>query len=211
MRLLLFSDLHRDTGAAADLVKRARAADVVVGAGDYSTVHRGLEEIILILQQIEAPTILVPGNGETTDELRQACSQWKSAHVLHGNGVTVRGITFFGLGGGVPVTPFGSWSYDFTEQEALALLSDCPARGVLVSHSPPKGVVDVSSDGKHLGSTAVRETVIARNPLLVVCGHIHPSAGQQGMLGETTIVNAGPNGVEWEWPSLHPGRSQRVE
>ena len=198
MRLLLFSDLHRDTGAAADLVKRARAADAVVGAGDYSTVHRGLDEIISILQQIEAPTILVPGNNETTAELRQACSQWESVHVLHGNGVTVDGIEFYGLGGGVPVTPFGSWSYDFTEHEALALLSNFPARGVLVSHSPPKGLVDESSDGKNLGSTAVRDTVIAQNPLLVVCGHIHPSAGQQGMLGETSIVNAGPNGVEWE-------------
>ncbi|MFQ5921396.1 MAG: metallophosphoesterase family protein [Anaerolineales bacterium] len=198
MRLLLFSDLHRDYGAAAELVKRAPTADIVVGAGDYSTVHRGLDEIISILQQIEAPTILVPGNNETADELRQACSQWESAHVLHGNGITVDGTAFFGLGGGVPVTPFGPWSYDFTEQEALALLSDCPARCVLVSHSPPKGVVDVSSDGKNLGSTTVRDTVIARNPWLVVCGHIHPSAGQQAMLGETTVVNAGPHGVEWE-------------
>ena len=198
MRLLLFSDLHRDTEAAADLVKRARTADVVVGAGDYSTVHRGLDEIISILQQIEAPTILVPGNNETIDELRQACSDWESAHVLHGNGVTVVGITFCGLGGGVPVTPFGPWSYDFTEQEALALLSECPATSVLVSHSPPKGVVDVSADGENLGSTAVRDTAIAQNPLLVVCGHIHPSAGQQGMLGETPVVNAGPRGVEWE-------------
>ena len=198
MRLLLFSDLHQDTGAAADLVSRARTADVVVGAGDYSTVHRGLDEIISILQQIEAPSILVPGNNETTDELRRASSKWKSAHVLHGTGVTVDGMTFFGLGGGVPVTPFGSWSYDFTEQEALALLSEFPDKGVLVSHSPPKGVVDVSSDGKNLGSTAVRDTVIAQNPWLVVCGHIHPSAGQQGMLGETTVVNAGPHGFEWE-------------
>jgi Icc-related predicted phosphoesterase len=198
MRLLLFSDLHRDTGAAADLVSRARNADVVVGAGDYSTVHRGLDEIISILQQIEAPTILVPGNNETADELRQVCSEWESAYVLHGNGVTVGGMTFFGLGGGVPVTPFGSWSYDFTEQEALVLLSECPAKCVLVSHSPPKGVVDMSSDGENLGSTAVRDTVIAQNPWLVVCGHLHPSGGQHGMLGETTVVNAGPYGVEWE-------------
>ena len=198
MKLLLFSDLHRDAGAATDFVKRAQAADVVVGAGDYSTLHRGLGKIISILQQIEVPTILVPGNNETVDELRQACSEWESVHVLHGSGVTVNGMTFFGLGGGVPVTPFGPWSYDFTEREALVLLSDCPARGVLVSHSPPKGVVDVSSDGENLGSTAVRDTVIAQNPLLVVCGHIHPCAGQRGMLGETTVVNAGPNGVEWE-------------
>jgi len=198
MRLLLFSDLHRDTEAAADLVERARTADVVVGAGDYSTVHQGLDEILSILQQIEVPTILVPGNNETADELGQACSGWESAHVLHGNGVTVGGMTFYGLGGGVPVTPFGDWSYDFTEHEALALLSDCPARCVLVSHSPPQSVVDLSSDGENLGSTAVRDTVLAQRPVLVVCGHIHPSAGRQGMLGETTVVNAGPHGLEWE-------------
>ena len=198
MRLLLFSDLHRDTEAAADLVERARTADVVVGAGDYSTVHEGLDEILSILQQIEVPTILVPGNNETTDELGQACSGWESAHVLHGNGVTVGGMTFYGLGGGVPVTPFGDGSYDFTEHEALALLSDCPTKCVLLSHSPPNGVVDLSSDGENLGSTAVRDTVLTQRPLLVVCGHIHPSAGQQGTLGDSTVVNVGPQGLEWE-------------
>jgi len=36
------------------------------------------------------------------------------------------------------------------------------------------------------------------SPLLVVCGHIHGSAGQQAMLGTTPVVNAGPAGVEWE-------------
>ena len=49
MRLFLFSDLHRDTGVDADLVVRARTADVVVaGAGDCSTAHRGLDEILSI-------------------------------------------------------------------------------------------------------------------------------------------------------------------
>jgi Icc-related predicted phosphoesterase len=110
----------------------------------------------------------------------------------------VDGISFYGLGGGVPVTPFGAWSWDFSEDEAADLLADGPEGGVLVSHSPPKGVVDVSSDGQSLGSTAVRDAIQSKQPALVVCGHIHGSAGQQGRLGDAVVINAGPEGVVWE-------------
>jgi Icc-related predicted phosphoesterase len=96
------------------------------------------------------------------------------------------------------VTPFGAWSYDFDEGEAAALLADCPIGCVLVSHSPPKGVVDVSSRGQSLGSVAVRAAVVRRKPLLVVCGHIHACAGEQATLASSPVVNDGPNGVLWE-------------
>ena len=43
--------------------------------------------------------------------------------MLHGSAVAIAGVTFFGLGGGVPVTPFGAWSYDFTEEQAANLLA----------------------------------------------------------------------------------------
>ena len=83
---------------------------------------------------------MVPGNSESTEELMQACRSWKSAHVLHGSYTTIEGVTFFGIGGGISITPFGSWSYDFSEDEARDLLRDCPSGGVLVSHSPPWGL-----------------------------------------------------------------------
>ncbi len=146
------------------------------------------------------PAVLVAGNNESTEELADACRDWDNAHVLHGYAVTLGGVAFFGIGGGIPVTPFGAWSYDFTEVEAAALLADCPAGGVLVSHSPPKGAVDVSSSGRSLGSTAVRDAVARCRPLLVVCGHIHACGGQQAMIGASPVVNAGPDGVEWEVP-----------
>ncbi len=43
MRLLAFSDLHRDLEAVARLVERSADADVVIGAGDFASQHRGLE------------------------------------------------------------------------------------------------------------------------------------------------------------------------
>jgi Icc-related predicted phosphoesterase len=195
MKLLLFSDLHSNFRTAEKLVKRSKNVDIVVGAGDFCNIRRGLQQIINALTSIKKPSVLVPGNSESDDELSKACSSWKSAHVLHGRQVNIDGISFFGIGGGIPVTPFGSWSYDFTEDEALELLRDCPHGCVLVSHSPPRGVLDRSSDGRNLGSEAVRRTVEKKKPGLVVCGHIHGSSGQTDRFEETTVINAGPRGI----------------
>ncbi|MCW3060574.1 MAG: Ser/Thr protein phosphatase family protein [Capsulimonas sp.] len=151
LKLLLFSDLHANTRAAEALARRAAEFDIVIGAGDFGNARRDLRVTIDVLKLIDRPTILVAGNNESTGELRDACLGWPSATVLHGNSVEISGVTFYGLGGGVPVTPFGDWSYDLTEEQAGSLLAACPARSVLISHSPPKGVVDVSSQGQELG------------------------------------------------------------
>jgi uncharacterized protein len=198
VKLLLFSDLHTDTTMARDLVRRAESVDLLVGAGDFANVRRNIHACVDVLRAVNRPTVLVAGNNETTDELRAACQTWSSVHVLHGTQVTIGALTFFGLGGGVPVTPFGAWSYDFTEDQARTLLAECPAGCILVTHSPPQGAVDTSAQGQSLGSVAIRETVERVHPALVVCGHIHACAGQQALIGTAPVVNAGPGGIEWQ-------------
>jgi Icc-related predicted phosphoesterase len=198
MRLLLFSDLHCSVSAAQRLVKLSGDIDVLVGAGDFASVRRGINICIDALKSAKCPAVLVPGNNESLEELVHACKSWPKAQVLHGTKTEIQGVTFFGLGGGVPVTPFGAWSYDFTEDEARKLLASCPEGCVLISHSPPKGAVDVSSSGKSLGSTAVKEAVERTRPVLVVSGHIHESAAQTANIGQSPVVNAGPDGIFWE-------------
>lgn len=198
MRLLLFSDLHGDMDAAARLVELAQGVDVVVGAGDFGNARHGVGDCIPILARITAPAVLVPGNNESFDELAEACREWRTATVLHGTEVAHHGVPFFGVGGGIPLTPFGAWSYDFTEAAGERLLADCPRGAVIVSHSPPIGAVDVSSSGKSLGSTAVRDAVMRTRPRLVVCGHIHASAGRRQYVGATPVVNAGPGGIVFD-------------
>jgi Icc-related predicted phosphoesterase len=197
MKLLLFSDLHCNTRAARHLVDQSLDADVLIGAGDFATMRRDLSSVIDMLKNSPKPAVLVPGNAESADELRDACRAWSVAHVLHGTSAAIDGVTFYGVGGGIPVTPFGAWSYDFTEEQAEALLADCPAGCVLVTHSPPKGAVDVSSLGRSLGSTAIRAAIEAKAPRLAVCGHIHESAGREEWIGSTPVVNAGPRGMAW--------------
>lgn len=197
-RLLLFSDVHGDLDACRNLVDRASEVDIVVGAGDFCVARRGLETSIDVLAAIDRPTVLVPGNSESADELVAACRGWPAAHVLHGRGTRIEGLSFFGIGGGIPVTPFGAWSWDFTEAKAERLLAGCPEGGILVSHSPPQGIVDRDSRGQHLGSEAVHRAIEQKSPRLVVCGHIHGSWREQAELGTTTVVNAGPQGIVWE-------------
>jgi Icc-related predicted phosphoesterase len=197
-QLLLFSDVHNDLDACRALVAQAADADVVVGAGDFAVMRRRLQPTIDCLAAIDTPTVLVPGNAESEEELVEACAGWPAARVLHGNGATVEGLPFYGIGGGIPITPFGSWSYDFSEEAAEALLADCPEGAILVSHSPPKGVVDRDSSGRSLGSTAVRDAIEEHAPRLTVCGHIHGSWGETDTLAGTPVVNAGPKGGLWE-------------
>lgn len=200
MKILLFSDVHCDLERCRALVDLAdrEEVDLVIGAGDFANFRRGLEPTIDVLSQISNPTIVVPGNSESAEELLRACKSWPAATVLHGSGTTFNEVPVWGIGGGIPVTPFGPWSFDFTEKQAAAMLAGCPAEAILVSHSPPKGAVDVSSTGRSLGSVALSETILKRQPKLVVCGHIHESAGQYELVAQTPVVNAGPLGMIWE-------------
>jgi Icc-related predicted phosphoesterase len=189
MRVLAFSDLHVDLAQAERLVAAGGDADVVLGVGDFASVHSGLEETINALRALRAPTVLVPGNNETDDALREAVEGWEDAVVLHGEEVEIDGMTFFGLGAGVPVTPW-DWSFDLTEEEAARKLGRCPEGCVLAVHSPPRGHVDRSASGKHLGSVAVLDAIVVKRPRLALCGHIHEAWGQRSR--SSTSVRAGP-------------------
>lgn len=197
MKLLAFSDLHRDLDAAASLVERSRDHDVVIAAGDFASVHEGLQDTIDALAAITTPTVLVPGNNETADALREACSGWEEATVLHGETATIAGREFFGLGAGVPTTPW-DWSFDLTDEEAEEMLGKCPEGAVLVAHSPPQGHCDRSSAGEHLGSHAILNAIALKQPPLLVCGHIHEAWGDRSQIGPTEIANLGPGGAEFE-------------
>jgi uncharacterized protein len=194
VKLLAFSDLHRDLEQGARLVEMAADADVVIGAGDFASVHEGLEKTIAALAAIETPTVLVPGNNETVDALRDAARSWEAATVLHGEGMTIASTEFFGLGGGIPETPW-DWSFDLDEEQAGGMLASCPEGAVLVLHSPPLGHCDSAGGDTHFGSPALLRAIEEKRPRLAVCGHIHESWGCEGQIGPTPLRNLGPTGT----------------
>lgn len=190
MKIMAFSDMHASAKAARGLVEAAQGADLVIGAGDFCNARQGLDAALALLAGIAAPMLVVPGNAESADELRAAAPTGMT--VLHGTGVEIDGRQFFGLGGAVPETPFGDWSWDLSEETAGGLLADCLRADVLICHSPPKGVADLTSHGLSVGSVAIRGAIERLRPRLLVCGHIHDSWGETGQIGRARVVNLGP-------------------
>jgi Icc-related predicted phosphoesterase len=157
MKILAFSDLHNSAREARALAEAAQEADLVIGAGDFCNGRRGLDQAMALLDAVAAPMVVVPGNAESADELRAAARD--GITVLHGQAHQIGGLRLFGLGYGVPVTPFGAWSCDLTEEEAEAMLEACTGADILITHSPPKSVADVTSQGVSVGSTAIRAAI----------------------------------------------------
>lgn len=179
---------------AVDLVAASAGADLVIGAGDFCNMRQGLDQAMDLLSGMAAPMLVVPGNAESFVELQAAALEGTT--VLHGTGVEIDGLRFFGLGYGVPVTPFGDWSCDLTEDFAAQMLDGCADADVLITHSPPKGVADVTSGGVSVGSIAIHAAIERVQPQLALCGHIHDSWGQRGQIGRCEVVNLGPS-VTW--------------
>ncbi|MCK5100095.1 MAG: metallophosphoesterase family protein [Desulfobacteraceae bacterium] len=194
MRFLLFSDIHTDKSACAGLVEKARHVDLVIGAGDYAHFREGLSETLAVLSEITVPTILVHGNHESNTELTAACEQYDNFYVLHGETIRLDGYTFVGIGAGIPCTPFGDWSVDLSEKEALTFLPAINEKFILISHSPPYSCLDQLPDGQHMGSKSILNYIKKSKPAFVVCGHIHEQWDQCKSIHGIPVINAGPQG-----------------
>ncbi|OIQ30156.1 MAG: serine/threonine protein phosphatase [Alphaproteobacteria bacterium MedPE-SWcel] len=190
MKIMAFSDLHLSEERAADLVTASKEADLVIGAGDFCNMRQGLARAMGLLTGIAAPVVMVPGNAESAEELR-GCAL-SSTIVLHGSGTEVAGLQLFGLGGGIPETPFGDWSFDLSEREAARRLSEAREVDILITHSPPKGAGDTTSAGLSIGSQSIRAAIERLQPQVAVFGHVHDCWGYRGQIGASACANLGP-------------------
>lgn len=189
MKILAFSDLHCDMAAAEQLVEAAKQADLVLGVGDFAQIHEGLRPTMEAISEFSDKAIFVPGNNETMDALQRATD----AFVIHGEVVDIDGIKIAGIGCAIPPLPPTSWgSFDMEEAEAEERLSAMAPADILMTHSPPKGLVDLHAELGNLGSVAVRGWIKANQPSLVLCGHIHDCWGQSGEIGQAQVHNLGP-------------------
>ena len=195
MKLIAFSDPHLDADTARAVLEAAELADLVICAGDFAQRHEGLEGYMALFAPIAERLICVPGNNESLDALRRATT----ATVLHGGTVTREGLTFAGLGGGIPPLPIMPWvSWDLSEETAAQMLAAIESCDVLVTHSPPYGAADRHAELGAMGSTAIRAAVERLQPRLHLCGHVHDDWGTRARIGATEVVNLGPAPVGFE-------------
>lgn len=194
MKIVAFSDLHRNVAVARAVVEAARDVDVVVGAGDFATRAMGAQDVFAVLRELVCPFVFVHGNHDDLSDM----VAWEGAHSLHGTGVVIAGVPFFGVGGETPVTNAAPWNQGQAEADMAQLLTGCPEGAVLVTHAPPLGVCDAQPGEAHEGSAAILTCVERVQPKLVICGHIHAAWGMRGQVGQSAVANVGPKPVAFE-------------
>ncbi len=198
MRILVFSDIHRDAAALNRLMDIE--ADLYVAAGDLCTFAKGLDALAPILARRAEKMWVLPGNHEHASQVDEF-SKRNGFQTLHRKSFLVGGVHLAGLGHSNP-TPFHTPGEDSEETiaanlEAFAGLSPL----ALICHCPPRDTpLDEAAPGQHFGSRAVREFIDRHQPAWFVCGHIHEAAGRDVMLGKTRGVNAGKQGFVLELP-----------
>lgn len=193
MRLLAATDIHgKDKRNIQNLLER-KNYDLLLIVGDitqFGPVSKA-EKILDDLKNIDIPILALPGNCDP----REVVDVLEGKEVnLHSKSSEIDGYLFVGLGGSNP-TPFDT-PFELSEKkigkELEKLIPDGLTDWILVTHAPPYGTkCDLTSDGTHAGSKAIKKIIEDKDPLINFCGHIH-EARSIDEIGETKIVNPGP-------------------
>lgn len=192
MRLLIFSDIHGDTGALQKLMDTE--ADYYFAAGDLVNWARGFEKVGPVMQPRADRVYVIPGNHESEPDIERFCGKY-GFHNFHGQTMKLGAHTIGGLGYSNP-TPFNTPG-EYTEEQLAERLA--PFSGVsplvMVCHCPPLGTkLDRAGAKQHFGSKSVREFIERNQPEYFFCGHIHEAAGASEQLGATRAFNVGKKG-----------------
>ncbi len=192
MRIYAVADLHARPGlleAVKSNVIRYRP-DVLVAAGDIASFFHP-DRVLGRLSKVGVPVFAVRGNTDLR-RMEWLFRTYDNIVPLHLNRVVFKGISFTGLSGTLPV-PFRT-RIGIREKALIQKCSELLDRqSVLVVHPPPYGVLDQVMGKYHAGSRSVAGLVERKQPLVVLCGHIHEAFGCARM-GDTKVVNCNVKG-----------------
>lgn len=178
MRIILISDTHE----LHDQVK-VPDGDILIHAGDM-TMHGEFRELARFNHWMgtlpHKHKIVIAGNHDRTLELQPALARpiLDKVTYLQDELIEVEGIKIYGS----PWTPhFGSeyWRFHTHSDEERVKLWDKIPEGldILVTHGPPKGILDGTLEGDEAGDRQLHDRVLQVRPRIHVFGHIHEDYG----------------------------------
>ncbi len=185
--MLVISDIHSSFKRLKKVLERENP-DLILVCGDITDFNpRDIPVFDRLLRDFEGECLAVHGNcdDEMCVELLESA---ENIRFIHGKSIKLQDYTFYGLGGSTE-TPFFTPS-EYSEEYYYELLKkfNYEANSILISHSPPYGILDRTYYGVNAGSKAIRDYIDKFD--YIFCGHIHESYGVS-RVSKTTIVNAG--------------------
>ncbi len=179
------------------LAAKARKADIIVCAGDFTVFENKILPIMRKLDAIGKPVMLVNGNHEDPLLVAEICRKLKNTKQLHWkiySDESFPSYAFVGHGG----EGFDPVSEDFERfnrkiASRLQQLRKEKKKIVFITHQPPHNT-KVDFIWNHHGSKSYAKFDRKIQPVLHVCGHLHETQGKKDRIGKTIVINPGPKG-----------------
>ena len=189
MKILAFSDVHGSTTSLRILGKKAKKADVLICAGDFTRFEENMGKVLKTLNSFGKKVMLVHGNHESPGKVAKMAKNLKNMKYVHKKTFSLGEYVFVGHGG----EGFALSSPDF-EKYAAKLSFKKKDKVVLINHQPPyKTKLDYI--WAHHGNKSYRKFILKVKPVLAVCGHLHETAGMEDKLNRTRLINPGDRGI----------------
>jgi len=159
--------------------------NLLIHSGDL-TVHGFRIEVYRQLLWLEAQRskydfgVIVPGNHDLyienhLEDVRQACAEIGYV-LLHNDSVVLpNGLKIWGSAH----TPnYHNWAFMLDQCEIHLAWEEIPMdTDIIVTHGPPKGILDKSYRGEHIGCWDLANRVRIVKPKLHQFGHAHEGSG----------------------------------
>lgn len=194
MKVYAFTDTHGNATALAAIQAAAKKEkpDLIICTGDLTTFEHGMKEILARLQMLHIPVLLLHGNHEAEERLREAAKKHDRLIFLHKEKHEQQGWVFLGYGG-------EGFKEEDAELERLVKEKGWHtldwSKVVFLSHAPPhKTDLDDLGQGNHVGSKSLTKLIKKHQPKLVLTGHIHEAFNTEEKMGKTIAINPGPKG-----------------
>ncbi|MBE6350510.1 MAG: serine/threonine protein phosphatase [Spirochaetaceae bacterium] len=218
MKILVLSDIHGDIDNLNKLENEFKTADLVLFGGDFARFNE-LETgkpVLDALVKKHTSIYAVLGNCDSPEFLEELEKEDIS---VQGTLVSAHGLAIIGSGGALKFTGTtpnerseeellsdlryiaeASFYTDNEELNTEELTESQETENaspvswdnlIVISHQPPADTkCDTITSGIHVGSKELRTFVETYKPLLLLCGHIHESAGID-TIGDSLIINPG--------------------
>ena len=192
MRIYAVADIHgkpKRIGRIREQIA-AHGPDLLIVAGDMARFFRP-EPAVAELARLALPVLAIRGNSDRkqVECIMEATENIESLHLRRRE---IAGITIAGIGGTIPI-PFRSRIAFREEALVRQFVQIASGADVWVAHPPPYGSLDRVAGKAHAGWKRLAVLMAELSPTLILCGHIHESAGF-ALTGRTMIVNCAMGG-----------------
>jgi len=188
MQVKIISDTHNEHGMITDL-----ECDILVHCGDYGTKGNYTEARNFLSWMVKQPAkykVLVPGNHDgkikKSAELQMLAKEY-GISILMNDSLEINGKKLWG-GDFVPWVRHGK--YESSLAVRAGAWANMPMElDLLITHAPPKHILDQNQKFEPCGCDQLLEAVKIRDIKKHVFGHIHERGGQSIEAFGTTFYN----------------------